>query len=116
MADIFYHGAKGNKHQKTPREESRAETLRVEMMILENQRMQKLVIGRERLIPELDRIEAHLLTTFEQSALSNGAKEELKRIWFTTRKTILSSRTDFKTLLKAARAGEGSAGEPNGDR
>jgi hypothetical protein len=85
------------------------------MMILENERMQKLIIGREKLVPELDRIEAYLLTTFEQSALGKGVKEELKRIWFTTRKRILSSRTDFKTLLKAARKGEGDAGEPNGE-
>jgi hypothetical protein len=103
-ADIFYHGAKGNQHRKTPHEESRAETLRYEMMIIENERMQKLIISRPELVKELDRIEAQVTRVVAESMLEMGTKKELMAVWFLTRKKALSSRTDLKTLLRMARA------------
>ena len=108
MAEIHYHGI-GNSGSK-----SRLNEMRAEIFEMENQRMKSLVISRTEVVCELNRIGARITRVVEESGLEKSVKEELKRTWATTRKKILSSRTDMKTLLKAARALGPEPEEPNG--
>jgi hypothetical protein len=114
MADIYYHGIK-EKNGQEPREPSRALTLKLDILAEENRRMRSLVISRDELVPELERMEKTLAAIVAGSNLEKRAKAELLRIILGLKAGALrAGRVDMKTILKRARSMDWPAGDSNG--